>query len=385
MVGIHQNHRPARTVAAGRPGLTGPAQDATITLVTHPWTTPELTGVGRLPMHSVRHADRLELDGTWRFQLLSRPEDEPGRKWRDIEVPGCWTMQDTFDKPHYTNVQMPFAGQPPEIPAANPTGVYERTFTVPAEWAGRRVVLHVGAAESVLIAILNGVEIGVGKDAHLASEFDVTDRLKDGTNTLTLRVVKWSDATYVEDQDQWWHGGITRSVYLYATGAVHVADIAAIAGLADDLTTGTLDLTVDIGFAGVAPTPGWTVEAEIDGLLPVVRATNELPGTSSWPFPDVVVRHIVGGPPAVADDRDAWDEEFRRQAPPLPGRVAWHLEIPDVPAGRPRSRPSMTCASPCGPRTARSWKPMSCASASGGSRSVGWTSCSTGSGSSSGA
>ncbi len=240
-------------------------------------------------------------------------------------------MQNTFDTPHYTNIQMPFPGRPPEIPEANPTGVYERTFKLPAAWAGRRVVLHVGAAESVLIVTLNGVEIGVGKDAHLASEFDVTSHLKEGTNTLTLRVVKWSDATYVEDQDQWWHGGITRSVYLYATGAVHVADIAAIGGLADDLTTGTLDLTVDIGFAGVAPTTGWTVGAEIDGLLPAVRATNELPGASSWPFPDVVVRHIVGGPPAVAEDRAAWDEEFRRQAPLLPGRVEWHLEIPDVP------------------------------------------------------
>ena len=119
-LGIHQNHRPARTVAAGRPSLTGPAQDATITLVTHPWTTPELTGVGRLPMHSVRHTDRLELDGTWRFQLLARPEDEPGRKWRDIEVPGCWTMQDTFDKPHYTNVQMPFAGSAAGDPRGEP-------------------------------------------------------------------------------------------------------------------------------------------------------------------------------------------------------------------------------------------------------------------------
>ena len=94
--------------------------------MTHPWTTPELTGVGRLPMHSVRHTDRVDLDGTWRFQLLERPDAEPGRKWRDIEVPGCWTMQDTFDKPHYTNIQMPFPGRPPEIPEANPTGVYER-------------------------------------------------------------------------------------------------------------------------------------------------------------------------------------------------------------------------------------------------------------------
>ena len=83
-------------------------------------------------------------------------------------------MAGTWDKPHYTNVQMPFEGLPPEIPDVNPTGVYERDFEVPADWAGRRVVLHVGAAESVLIVSLNGDEFGVGKDSHLASEFDLT-------------------------------------------------------------------------------------------------------------------------------------------------------------------------------------------------------------------
>ena len=89
--------------------------------MTHPWTTPELTGVGRLPMHSVPHADRLALDGTWRFQLLAQPDDDARPPdWRDIEVPGCWTMQDTDDQPHYTNVQMPFPGRPPEIPAREP-------------------------------------------------------------------------------------------------------------------------------------------------------------------------------------------------------------------------------------------------------------------------
>src|SRR5678815_5215468 len=166
---------------------------------------------------------------------------------------------------------MPFEGLPPEIPDLNPTGIYEREFEVPANWAGRRVVLHVGAAESVLLVSLNGDEFGVGKDSHLASEFDLTDRLRPGTNTLTLRVVKWSDATYVEDQDQWWHGGITRSVYLYATGPIYLADIGAIAGLDADERTGRLALTVDVGFARVEPAPGWIVEATIPGVLETVR------------------------------------------------------------------------------------------------------------------
>ena len=98
-----------------------------------------------------------------------RTPRRPPDGWRDIAVPGCWTRQDTFDLPHYTNVQMPFPGQPPdEIPELNPTGVYERTVEIPAAWAGRRIVLHVGAAESVLIVTLDGVEVGIGKDSHLA-------------------------------------------------------------------------------------------------------------------------------------------------------------------------------------------------------------------------
>src|SRR4029450_9604706 len=111
-----------------------------------------------------------------------------------------------------------------------PTGVYERAFDLPEAFDGRRVILHVGAAESVLLVTLNGIDIGVSKDSHLAAEFDVTRAVRAGSNDLSLRVVKWSDATYVEDQDQWWHGGITRSVFLYATGGIHLAAVRGPAG-----------------------------------------------------------------------------------------------------------------------------------------------------------
>ncbi len=150
-------------------------------MLSRPWATPELTSVGRLPMHSVVHADRFALDGRWRFQLLHTPEEEPAAQWGEVDVPGCWTMQGFFDLPHYTNVQMPFPGNPPQLPEVNPTGVYERDFDLPAGWvAGRRVVLHVGAAESVLIASVNGQQVGISKDSHLAAEFDVTSIVRPG-------------------------------------------------------------------------------------------------------------------------------------------------------------------------------------------------------------
>ncbi len=299
-----------------------------------PWKTPELTALGRLPMHSVAHGERLLLDGRWRFQLLARPDATPSAEWGEADVPGLWTMAGTTDVPHYTNVQMPFAGLPPEIPEANPTGVYERDFEVPTEWSGQRVVLHVGAAESVLIVALNGQEIGVGKDSHLASEFDLTDGLHPDTNTLRLTVVKWSDASYIEDQDQWWHGGITRSVFLYATDRIHLADVKAIAGLTDDLRTGTLELTVDVGFAGVAALPGWTVEAAIVDRLDTHRAEApnfELPGHPLAPISqDLMRRRAVGGPGAISDRDADWEALDRVLEPPLTGRVSWSLTVPDV-------------------------------------------------------
>ena len=315
--------------------MTTTARGAGLAEIARPWLAPELTALHRLPMHSVPHAYRVELDGTWRFQLLRAPDGEPGAEWSEIAVPGCWTMQGFDDRPQYTNVQMPFPGLPPDVPTDNPTGLYEREFELPDRWAGRRIVLHVGAAESVLIVRLNGVDVGLSKDSHLAAEFDLTKLVRPGPNTLTLRVVKWSDATYVEDQDQWWHGGITRSVYLYATGSVHIADVKAIAGLADDLQSGTLELDIHVGFAGVEPTSGWTVEARLGGGLDVALQ-GDAPGAQklewSWrgPDADLMVRHVVGGDDAVEGQAEKWASLYRRLQPPREGSVSWRVDVPDV-------------------------------------------------------
>jgi beta-galactosidase len=300
-----------------------------------------LTARGRLPMHAVPHGDRLPLDGTWRFQLLHSPEAAPGPTWGEAEVPGCWTMQDTWDKPHYTNVQMPFPHRPPNVPEENPTGVYERTFAVPAAWTGQRVVLHVGAAESVLIVELDGAEVGISKDSHLAAEFDLTERLHEGEHTLRLTVVKWSDASFIEDQDQWWHGGITRSVHLYATGPVYLADLVIEAGLEPDDTTGALSLEVGLGWTG-ALAAGWIVEATLEGHNPAlvgVVAHAAPPDAGPGGF-------AVAGPPrrglldlrslaaarAITDPDDAarWAAAWPVIRPPRIGRVRLETRVPDV-------------------------------------------------------
>jgi len=303
------------------------------------WESPTLTSVGRLPMHSVPHDDRLALDGRWRFQLLHRPDEPPTDDgWREIDVPGCWTMQDTWDHPRYTNVQMPFPERPPTVPDENPTGVYERTFELPLGWGERRVVLHVGAADSVLLVALNGDDVGLSKDSHLAAEFDVTSLVRPGENSLRLTVVKWSDASFVEDQDQWWHGGISRSVFLYATAPTYLRDVRAIGGLAEDLATGTLDVEVRVGWADRTPEPGWQVELRLsapDGSpagewsteARVVDASLEARVT---PDDHALKDRIASGEPVSAEEDARWPELLPRLAPPEDGIAAWHLSLPGV-------------------------------------------------------
>ncbi len=300
-----------------------------------PWEAPELTGVGRVPMHSVPHADRVALDGRWRFQLLPAPGAEPSTTWGEIEVPGCWTMQGWGDLPHYTNVVMPFPGLPPAIPAANPTGLYEREVEVPSAWAGRRIVLHVGAAESVLVARVNGHEVGISKDSHLAAEFDVTDVVAVGTNTVSLTVVKWSDASYVEDQDQWWHGGITRSVFLYATHPVHLGDVRAIPTLAADLAGGSLEVRVEVAFVGARAEPGWRVEARLADLTGTLAAAVPHTGRFEGPRPsrhrrELADRAIAGMPLTDEERAERWPHLYADLAPANVGDVTLRADVTGI-------------------------------------------------------
>ena len=117
-------------------------------MINNYWMSPETTSVNRLPMLNIEHFEQISLDGTWRFQLLHSPTEKIGKRWASIPVPGLWTMQEPsevfFDKPIYTNTQMPFEEHPPFVPAENPTGVYERDFEIPKSWNGQRIVLQVG-------------------------------------------------------------------------------------------------------------------------------------------------------------------------------------------------------------------------------------------------
>ena len=242
------------------------------------WSSPEVTGIGRLPMAppldpypdvaSTRAGEPSpwvrSLDGPWQFRLAGTA----GERWSTIEVPGSWVLQGgesfEFGAPGYTNVIMPFTADPPSVPEDNPTGIYRRTFTVPAAWSARRTLLEIGSADSCVSVSVNGRWIGGGTDSRLASTFDVTDALQRGTNEVELVVPQWSAGSWLEDQDQWWLPGLHRSVRLISVGRTSLGSVALTPGLAADRTTGTLEVEVGVEFA--VPEAGWSVEVAVETL-----------------------------------------------------------------------------------------------------------------------
>lgn len=204
------------------------------------------------------------LDGKWDFRLVARPEDAAhairgARGWTTVDVPGLWTMQG-YAAPHYTNIAMPFEEHPPQVPDANPTGVYRRRFRLPRGWRRRRVVLHFGGAEGALYVLVNGEPVGFSKDSRTPAEFDVTDLVRHREpNELVAVVVQWSDASFVEDQDHWWHAGLAREVYLYATGPTYIADVFARADLDGDYRHGLLSIAARVG----GGEEDWSLEARL--------------------------------------------------------------------------------------------------------------------------
>jgi beta-galactosidase len=243
------------------------------------WEAPELTSLNRLPPHAtLARADETcrSLDGQWELKLVDRPAEAraalaSARGWQTVEVPGLWTMQG-LGSPQYTNVVMPFETRPPHVPEHNPTGVYRRAFSVPRGWRRRRVVLHFGGVEGALHVLVNGSPVGISKDARTPAEFDVTGLVRhDGPNELVAVVVRWSDASFLEDQDQWWHAGISRGVRLIGTPATHVADVFARAGLDEGCRRGRLSLSVEVG----GPATDWSLDARL--VAPDGRTAIEAP------------------------------------------------------------------------------------------------------------
>jgi len=306
------------------------------------WNSPETTSINREPMLNINHEESVSLDGSWDFQLLRSPDDQPSTTWASIPVPGLWTAQPespTFwDKPIYTNVQMPFDELPPFVPSLNPTGIYERDFTVLDSWIGQRIVLQIGGFESVAILSVNGAEVGMAKDSRLAADFEISKFVNPGQNRIQIKVVKWSDATYVEDQDQWWHGGITRSIKLFVTPRVHVARFYPTLGLKPDGKTGTLDIRAFIGAAADASFDGFSLSVTVEGvgrkkpLSATLKSASRIEWTQMPAEIQEISRDFFHGTYWDGNVPQSVMSVVNQIEPPMPGMIHLKAEFPNVKA-----------------------------------------------------
>ena len=251
-------------------------------LKTGPWFNHYVNGINRLPARVTSYSYQSEADaltynrdlsrvaslnGTWKFMFADDISKAPlgfyeegynVASWGEINVPSCWEMQG-HGYAIYRNTQYPFPYNPPFIDRDNPVGSYVRTFTVPSDWKGGRVILHFGGVYSGHQVWVNGQEVGYSEDSCLPSEFDITDLLREGENTLAVRVFKWTDGSYLEDADHWRMAGIHREVLLLWRPDVAIYDFGIRTKFDAEYKNADLYIRPEIDVLNGASTKGWKV------------------------------------------------------------------------------------------------------------------------------
>ena len=236
------------------------------------WQDPTIVGVNREAPHTTFtvYADQAtaraglrgqspyyqSLNGAWKFNWVPRPADRPvsffrtdfdDAAWKTIRVPSNWQFEG-YDVPIYVNIKYPWGKvDPPNIPADNnPVGSYRHRFTVPAAWTGRQIYLTFDGVESAFYLWVNGERVGYSEDSRTPAEFDITRYVKPGENLVAVEVYRWSDASYLEDQDFFRLSGIFRDVTLWSAGPLHVGDVEIRAGLDAAYKDGRLRIRADV-------------------------------------------------------------------------------------------------------------------------------------------
>ncbi|KAB5344995.1 DUF4981 domain-containing protein [Bacteroides salyersiae] len=197
----------------------------------------------------------MSLNGYWKFNWAKQPSERPVHfyktgydvsSWKEIPVPSNWEMHG-YGTPIYTNITYPYKNNPPFIQTQagytceiekNPVGSYCRDFTIPSDWQGKKVFLHFDGVYSGMYVWVNGKKMGYSQGANNVAEFDITDYVRQGANRLAVEVYRWTDGSYLEDQDMFRLSGIHRPVYLYATPEMYIRDYH----LQSEFTSDVLDV-----------------------------------------------------------------------------------------------------------------------------------------------
>jgi len=252
-----------------------------------PWEDPLVSGINRDPSRATAYSftnvedaktgnrDKstrmISLNGDWDFSFAFKPADAPKdfyksrvSGWKKIEVPSNWEMKG-YDKPIYKSAVYPFRPvNPPNVPQDyNGVGSYQRTFSIPQNWKDMNITLHFGGVSSGYKVWLNGKFLGYAEDSFLSSEFNITPYLKAGENILSVQVIRWSDGSFLEDQDHWRLSGIHREVILLAEPKVRISDFFWQAKLDKDYKDATLSIRPRIENLTGAAIQGYKVKASL--------------------------------------------------------------------------------------------------------------------------
>ncbi len=225
------------------------------------------------------------LNGPWKFHYSDSPADRPARffenefdvaDWATIPVPSNWEREG-YGVPIYINVPYPFEPDEPNVPTEdNPVGSYRRNFDVPQSWQGKDIFLQFGGVSSAFYLWINGEYVGYSEGSKTPSEFDITDHVRSGENSVAVEVYRWSTGSYLEDQDFWSLSGIQRDVNLYARPKPRVRDYFVHAGLIDEYRNGDFQIEIELANTSGAPATR-TLSVEIlDGESTLYSETSSL-------------------------------------------------------------------------------------------------------------
>ncbi|MES2777826.1 MAG: glycoside hydrolase family 2 TIM barrel-domain containing protein [Bacteroidota bacterium] len=213
----------------------------------------------------------MSLNGDWDFSFALKPADAPTdfyknrvSGWKKIPVPSSWEMHG-YDKPIYKSAVYPFRPVNPPYPPMdyNGVGAYQRTFSVPKEWKEMNITLHFGGVSSAYKVWLNGKFVGYAEDSFLGSEFNITPYLQEGENVISVWVIRWSDGSFLEDQDQWRMSGIHREVMLKAEPKIKIADFFYQTKLDKDYKDALLSIRPRIDNFTGKDIPGYKIKAQL--------------------------------------------------------------------------------------------------------------------------
>jgi beta-galactosidase len=209
-----------------------------------------------LAMDYTESAFYKSLNGTWKLNYVTKPADAPLdfykpeyslEGWKDVKVP--YSLENAgFGEFIFVNVVHPFdTKNPPKVgDDFNPVASYRTNFTVPTDWNGREVFLNFDGVESAFYLWINGEKVGFSENSYCPAEFNVTSFIKPGENVLAIQVYRFSDGSYLEDQDFWRLSGIFRDVYLYSVPKVAITDYTVVTNLDEKYSDADLSLSLKL-------------------------------------------------------------------------------------------------------------------------------------------